>query len=786
LAESEDRELHRTGKIFRFFECYCATVVSILNVDFAVSPVCFPVKLCDLGKPLFPMKSRFGLWLAVPALFVAFALESRPIQAKSDVDQICVSVGRLLEEGHYTRHPLNDEMSKKVLQTYLELLDFSHLFFTQQDVDVLNAKYGTALDDDVLLGNLKPAYEIYDLYQKRVDERVAKIKELLKQPTESKSDATIEVSRQKAPWPKDMAEADELWRGRIANELLQEKLSEHPIEPGPQLVARRYDRLARNVHEEDKDEQVKLFLDAVAQSYDPHSEYLSKADLKNFSINMGLSLVGIGAMLRTEDGYAKIESLVPGGPAQVDGRLKVGDRITAVGQGQNEYVDVRDMRLDKVVEMIRGKKGTRVRLLVIPVNAPDPSQRKNVELVRDEIKLKDQEARADIIIKKDENGNAVKLGWLTLPSFYADMDRRSKSTTRDVSALLKRLKKENIAGLVIDLRRNGGGSLEEAISLTHLFLKHGPVVQTKNYNGQVSISSEPDPGNAYSGPLVVLTSRQSASASEIFAAALQDYGRAVIVGDKNTFGKGTVQTILPIGRFTSLLGSHSDDDGALKLTIQKFYRVAGGSTQLHGVASDIVLPSLTDQPELSEGALKNCLAYDEVPKARYTKWSDGHPLFLDELRRRSAERVQHNPEFHYVMEDMERLRHKLEENRIALNEDTRRKELQEDKVRKETRSKERLARNEEEPRIYRLTLDTVDKPNLQLIMYPGKLASAKKNGSLKVAPEAASDDESDLVGGGDNDDTKEPAIDPERDEGLNILADLVDLSRGPKTASTNH
>jgi carboxyl-terminal processing protease len=677
-------------------------------------------------------------------------------------------------------------MSKKVLLTYLELLDFSHLFFTQQDIDELSAKYGTSLDDDVLLGNLKPAYEIYDLYQKRVDERVAKVKGLLKQPTmEFKSDANIEASRQKAPWPKDAAEADELWRGRIANELLQEKLSEHPIEPGPQLVTRRYDRLSRNVHEEDKDEQMKLFLDALAQSYDPHSEYLSKADLKNFSINMGLSLVGIGAMLRTEDGYAKIESLVPGGPAQVDGRLKVGDRITAVGQGQSDYVDVRDMRLDKVVEMIRGKKSTRVRLLVIPVNAPDPSQRKGVELVRDEIKLKDQEARADIIIKKDENGNAVKLGWLTLPSFYADMDRHSKSTTRDVSVLLKRLKKENIAGLIVDLRRNGGGSLEEAIGLTHLFLKSGPIVQTKDYNGSIRVSSDPDPPLAYSGPLVVLTSRQSASASEIFAAALQDYGRAVVIGDKNTFGKGTVQTILPIGRFTSLLGSHSEDDGALKLTIQKFYRVAGGSTQLHGVASDIVLPSLTDQPELSEGALKNCLPYDEVSKARYTKWSDGHPLFIDELRRRSTERVQHNPEFHYVMEDMERLRHKLEENRVSLNEDSRRKELQEDKLRKESRTKERLARNEEEPRIYRLTLDTVDKPNLQLIMYPGKLASAKKSGSMKIAPEAAPDEDSDVLGDGNDGETKEPALDPERDEALNILADLVDLSRGPKTASTS-
>ena len=700
-----------------------------------------------------------------------------------------MSVGRLLEEGQYTRQKLNEELSKKFLQTYLELLDYSHLFFTQQDVDTLNAKYGNSIAGDVLLGTLKPAYDIYALYTKRVDERVAKIKEFLKQPIDFKSNATVELSRQKSPWPKDEAEADQLWRGRITNELLQEHLSEHPIEPAPQLVARRYDRLARNVHEQDKDEQIKLFLDALAQAYDPHSEYLSKADMKNFSINMGLSLVGIGAMLRSEDGYAKIESLVPGGPAQTDGRLKVGDRISAVAQGPAEFVDVREMRLDKVVEMIRGKKGTRVRLLVIPSDAADPSRRKNVELVRDEIKLKDQEARADIIIRKDENGDPIKLGWLTLPSFYADMDRHQKSTTRDVLALLKRLKKENIAGLVVDLRRNGGGSLEEALSLTGLFLKSGPIVQTKDYNGSIRISSDPDPGIAYSGPLIVLTSRQSASASEIFAAALQDYGRAVIVGDKNTFGKGTVQTILPIGRFASLLGSHSDEDGALKLTIQKFYRIAGGSTQLHGVASDIVLPSLSDLPEFGESALKNALAYDEVPKAKYTKWSDSHSLFVDQLRRRSEERVKDDPEFHYVIEDMDRLRHKIDGNRITLNEDVRKKEVQEDKLRKETRSKERLARNQEEPRIYRVTLDTVDKPNLQLIMYPGKLAEAKKNGiAPKVDPESAAPDaDSDLASAaGTGDDSKEPAIDPEREEALNILADLVDLSRGPKTASTNH
>ncbi len=723
------------------------------------------------------MKLPFRLSSVLLAVLAPFLVVLPTAHAKSDLEQVEVSVGRLLEEGHYTHQPLNDEVSKKFLRTYLELLDFSHLFFTQKDVDALYAKYGTSIDDDVLLGNLKPAYEIYELYQKRVDERVAKIKEQLKEPPDFNTDATIELSRQKSNWPKDEAESDVIWRNRILNELLQESMSEHPIEPGPQLIARRYDRLKRNVHEEDKPEQVKLFLAALAQTYDPHSEYLSQADLKNFSINMGLSLVGIGAMLRSEDGYAKIESLVVGGPAQKHGGIKVGDRITAVAQGASEFSDVRDMRLDKVVEQIRGKKGTKVRLLVIPADAPDPSKRKTIEIVRDEIKLKDQEARADIIIKKDKDGQPVKLGWITLPSFYADMERHKKSTTRDVLALLKRLKKENIGGLVVDLRRNGGGSLEEAISLTGLFLKSGPVVQTKGSNGNIVVSSDPDPSIAFTGPMVVLISRQSASASEIFAAALQDYGRALIVGDEKTFGKGTVQTILEIGRFTSLLGSSSQEDGALKLTIQKFYRVAGGSTQLNGVASDIVLPSLTDLPEFGEGSLKNFLPFDEVPKARYTKWAETPQIFLEELKRRSTARVHESPEFHYIMEDMARLRQRLDENKIVLNESVRKAEMDEDKLRKEARTKDRLARQEQDAKVYRVTLDTVDKPELQLIMYPGKMAATNK----KVSPEAAGDDDSDDLVEGEN--GKEPAVDPTRDEALNILGDLVVLSQGPKTAS---
>jgi carboxyl-terminal processing protease len=728
--------------------------------------------------------------LTLLPVIVALALPARSLQAKSDSEQVGISVARLLEEGHYTHHPIDDEISRKWLTGYIEMLDFSHLFFTQKDIDALTAKYATALDDDILLGNVKPAHDIFALFQKRVEDRVAKIKEFVKQPPDFKTNETVLLNRDKAPWPKDEAEADDLWNKRITNELLQEKLADHPIEPGPKMVERRYDRMLRNVHEEDADEQVKLYLDALAQAYDPHSEYLSKDDLKNFSINMGLSLVGIGALLQNDDGYAKIESLVPGGPAQTSGKLKVGDRISAVAQGAGDFVDVRDMRLDKVVDKIRGKKGTKVRLLVIPASAADPSQRKTIELVRDEIKLKDQEARADIILKKNRDGDMVKVGWITLPSFYADMEGHKKSTTADVRALLKRLKKEKISGLVIDLRRNGGGSLEEAISLTGLFIKSGPVVQTKGSNDRVVISSDPDPGIAYDGPLLVLTSRQSASASEIFAGALQDYGRAVIVGDKETFGKGTVQTIIEIGRFTSLLGTGNADDGALKLTIQKFYRVAGGSTQLRGVASDIVLPTLTDLPEYGESALKNALPYDTVPPAKFTKWSDTHSLFIDELKARSAARVAADPEFHYVMDDMERLRKKIDDNRISLNENVRRTELDQEKARKAERSKERLARNEEGPSIYRLTLETVDAPKLQLVMYPGKIAEAKSKGAVaKVAPEAAPDadaddsDDSDIENADPN---KPAAIDPERDETLNILTDLVQLTAGPKTASTGH
>jgi len=703
---------------------------------------------------------------------VAISLFRAPIvSAEPDPGQICISVGRLLEQGHYTRRKLDTELSKQFLKNYLEALDYNHLFFTQKDVDAFQSKYGAALADDILLGNPNAAFEIWDVYTKRVEERVAKVKELLTKTYDFKGDHTIELNRQKASWPKDDADADQLWRDRLEGELLQEKLVQHPIEPGLKVVTRRYNQVLRNIHEQTREDVIKTFLSVLAQTYDPHSEYLSKSDLESFNIQMRLSLVGIGAVLRSEEGYAKIMDLVEGGPAKMSGHLKVGDRISAVAQGNGEFVDVIDMKLDKVVEMIRGKKGTTVRLKVNPAHSSDT---KVVEIVRDEVKLKEQEAKAELIEKEDTNGQPRRLGWIRLPSFYADMEhsgsKNAKSTTKDVLALLNRLKQENISGLVIDLRNNGGGSLEEAINLTGLFVKKGPVVQTKNSNGNLSQSRiARNSVQAYDGPLIVLTNRLSASASEIFAAALQDYGRAVIVGDESSFGKGTVQTMLEIGQFIPFLGGDAHDAGALKLTIQKFYRIAGGSTQLRGVSSDIRIPSTYDYDAIGESALKGPLPYDVVDAASFDKVTD-HPLFLPELKQRSEVRVATDPEFHYVLEDLNFIKKRLADNKVSLNEKTRRDELAADKAKREKRIADREKIKKPEGKVYKITLDNVDKPDLQPV---------KNEPKKEVDADANPDDDAEE---GETP-SKSPAVDPQKVEALNILNDLIDLSRAPKTAS---
>jgi carboxyl-terminal processing protease len=734
----------------------------------AVAAVASLVALPSL--PLLPL-----LPLLAPATELRAAGEPDP-------SQVTIAVARLLENVHYSKTRLDDAMSKRLLRNYLEALDYNHIFFTQEDVSGFESQWEDKLDDEILAGRTLAAHQIYDLFRKRAEERVAQAKELLKTELNFAEERSIELNRQKVPWPANDGEARQLWRDRVTSELLQERLAKKKTDP-VQNIAKRYDQFLKNLQEQTSEDVVKTFLLCLAQTYDPHSEYLSKNDLEQFSINMRLSLFGIGAKLRSEDGYAKIMELVPGGPALKGGKLKVGDRIVAVAQGEKEFVDCVDLKLDKVVNMIRGKKDTVVRLQVIPVDGTTGSERNVVEIKRDEVKLKDEEARGELLEWTRPNGQTMKLGVIVLPSFYGDPERNqnpnAKSTTRDVLALLNRLKQEGIQGLVMDLRRDGGGFLDEAVNLTGLFIKKGPVVQARSWNGEVAVSRDKDPTIAYDGPMLVLVNRQSASASEIFAGAMQDYGRAVVVGDSKTFGKGTVQQMIELSRAVPFL-ANGNDAGAVKLTIQKFYRVAGGSTQLRGVQSDITLPSVFDQPELGEESLKDPLPYDTFSSVDFEKWDK--PLHLDELRRRAQLRIPQNPEFGYVLEDLERIRKRTAENRISLSEKIRQSELDEDKARKETREQDRQARaGEKEPKVFRLTLDNVSKRELVPVRFvepktPKEGAVTPPDDEDAPASDAVSEPQKDkdgkLV-------FKSAPIryDPVKQETLNLLGDLVDLTK---------
>jgi carboxyl-terminal processing protease len=694
-----------------------------------------------------------------------------------DSRQVAITVAKLLEQAHFTRQKLDSSMSRKVLDTYLESLDYTKLFFTQEDIDKIHQKYDGTLDQDLIVGNVQPARDIYGTFKERVESRAAKIRKLVNENFTFKSTRTVALDRRKEPWPANEQDADNLWRDRIEGELLQEKLNKFAIDPGPKAVSKRYDQLVKNLEERDDNDVLQLFLNAVAQTYDPHSEYLGKGDLESFEINMRLSLTGIGAELRVEDGYAKIERLIPGGPAQMSGKVNVGDRIAAVSQGKDNFVDVVDMKLEKVVELIRGKKGSTVRLQIIPSDTSDPSKRKVVELVRDNVKLTEQEAKAELIDRTLPDGTTQKLGWITLPSFYQDMERSrtGKSTSRDVAALIKRLEQEGIQGLVIDLRRNGGGSLDEAIKMTGLFITQGPVVQVKESGGDIEVLKDRDPSVAYSGPLIILVNKLSASASEIFAAALQDYGRAVIVGDSSTFGKGTVQTLLELGRFIPLLGGSSNDAGALKLTVQKFYRVAGGSTQLHGVSSDVVLPSLSDNAEIGESALEHPLAYDEVEPAAIDVANNHKQLFIDDLKKRSGNRLAQDQSFQDILADAKELKDRLKSNRLSLNEKIRRDQLDKDNGQKQKeQADEKKMQGQVHDKRYELTLADVDKPQLKVIeKAPAqKDQKAQDNNSNTSDPNATIEDENGTTLDAD-------AI---RRETLNIATDLVDLVKMPRTA----
>jgi len=720
---------------------------------------------------------RFWLTLTFCATLAA------PLSARDlDWSKITATVANILERGHFSQQSIDDTISERTLDNYLTELDYNRLYFTADDIARFKRQYGTRLDEAVAEGDLTPANDIFNVYRHRVDQRVKKINLLLdNRKFDFESDRTTQIEREEEPWPANEEEADRLWHDIIENQLLIEELKDTgdktPDQTATEVVKKRYERLLRSVNELDKEDVAEKFLTALSQAYDPHSEFLGPRQLENFEINMRNSLVGIGAVLRSEDGYARIMELVQGGPAAQGGELRVKDRISAVAQGKDgEFVDVVDMKLDKVVELIRGKKDTLVRLEVIPSTASDPSVREVIDIVRDEITLKDSLASGLVIEMKRDEEEAMRLGWITLPSFYKDMSSQAadaRSTTTDVAAILERLKKEGIQGLVVDLRNNGGGSLDEAVDLTGLFIKNGPVVQALNTQGISQVSRDRNSRILYDGPLVVLTSRISASASEIFAAALQDYGRAVVIGEEHTYGKGTVQTMIEIGRYISpLLGGHSSNAGALKLTVQKFYRIAGGSTQQKGVESDIILPSPLETLDVGEAKMKHALPYDTTTPLEYNPVATPGGLPIQELRKQSAVRIDKEPEFQYMRSDVAEMKAKIEKNERSLNRADREAEQAAIEAKVEARKKERLARELELPRVFRVALDDVKKRELPEVSFLDT-----ENESLTYVGDESEEEAAEDKGA-------TPLFDPVKLETLNILYDLVELSQRARTAQT--
>ena len=652
---------------------------------------------------------------------------------------IAVTTADMLEQCHYLHLPLDAKVSEKFLTTYLNTLDPQHIHFLQSDLAEFEP-YRTNLGRLTIIGDTTPAYVIFNRFMERLEARTSFSDSLLK--TNAYLDFTameeMPLSRKTAPYPKDLDEARRLWLQRVRYEYLQERLArENRGEFARQVLGRldpfatvliwhdldtnivdvlthRYNRTARNFRDWDNDKVLEEYLTALGHVYDPHTDYYDKADLDNFSIQMSGTLFGIGATLSLSDeGYTTIMDLVPSGPAAKSKKLKVNDRIVGVAQGDGEVVDVKDMPLVHVVDKIRGKKGTEVRLTIIPANAVDPSTTRVVSLIRDEINLEEQQAKGEIIEVPTRDGKPVRLGVIDLPSFYASFlsvgslnrPQTLKSPTLDVARLLLKFEREGVSGVILDLRRNGGGSLEEAINVTGLFIPPGPVVQVRGSDGSNDIKRDRETNMLYSGPLIVLTDRLSASASEIVAGALQDYDRAVIVGDASTHGKGSVQSMSQLARYlfdkAHTMVEDGDALGALKFTTNKFYRISGSSTQLKGVEADIPLPSTYEYMELlGETSLDNALPWDTIGAAPYEKLNCVQP-FLPELKRRSASRVATDEDYAYVREDIEQVKKVMGDKTISLNERQRLKEVEDNEARAKAREAEIKARKWPDEKILR-------------------------------------------------------------------------------------
>ncbi len=582
--------------------------------------------------------------------------------------QTALIVNQVLQKYHYRKVKLDDELSSHIFDKYLESCDPNKSFFTQEDVREFE-KYRHKLDEAIAHGWLEPAFEIFRRFRERVDQQISWALELLERnPFDFTRKETYRFDRKDAPWAKDEAALKELWRKRVKNDILGLRLAGKDEEKIRETLEKRYRTLRRRVHQLDADEVFQTFINAYTLSIEPHTAYMSPERSENFDISMRLSLQGIGAVLSSKDEYTEVQKVVPGGPADKSGQLKPGDRIIGVAQGRTgEMEDVVGWPLQDVVEKIRGPKGTVVRLSVLPKASGAQGAAREISIVRDQIKLEDQAARSELL-----EIDGMRFGVIELPAFYRDFRAQAagrkdfRSTTRDVRRLITELKKQKVDGIIMDLRNNGGGSLTEAIELTGLFIPHGPVVQVKDSQGRVEVERDTDPGEVYTGPLAVLVNRNSASASEIFAAAIQDYGRGLVIGEP-TFGKGTVQTLVELGQFSR----DKEDIGRLRLTIAQFFRVQGGSTQNRGVVPDVTFPTAPEDDEHGERSLENALPWTRIKAVEHDQLGRVEVALL---RNRHQQRVKQDPGFVYLVEQGKALRELNEEKEVSLVEAERRKE----------------------------------------------------------------------------------------------------------------
>ena len=598
-------------------------------------------------------------------------------------------VTTMLARYHYKDFSLDDSLSSLMFDKYIKTLDYSKVYFYQSDINSFE-KERYLFDDYLLAGNVQPFFDIFNLYEKRLVERMEYVDTILTRGFDFSLTDSVKINRENSNWVSTWEEMDQLWNLRIKNDALGLYLAGKDEEEIKTNLKKRYDNFTRALYQYNSEDVFQLAMDSYTSSVDPHTNYLSPATSDNFRIDMSLSLEGIGARLMSEDGYTKVVEIIPGGPAFKSKELDADDRIIAVAQGTDgEFVDVVGWRITDVVQLIRGPKETTVRLQILRAEDGVTAKPEEITIVRDKVKLEDQAAKKEII-EVTNNGIPYRIGVINIPKFYTDFeglrggDTNPKSTATDVRALLEELKQEKVDGVIVDLRNNGGGALSEAIDVTGLFIDLGPVVQVKDMEGYVQVDEDVDPSLVYAGPLAVMVNRFSASASEIFAAAIQDYGRGIIVGEQ-TYGKGTVQNLIDLNRVSR---SSTNKFGQLKLTIAKYYRIDGGSTQNLGVIPDIKLPSYIDSHKFGESSQISALPWDQIDPANYQLYSNLNQI-IPELISLSEIRMNNDIEFQFLVEDINTYNESRNKKYVSLNSEIRKQEKEAEEEKEFQRENER-------------------------------------------------------------------------------------------------